>query len=161
MALGAGPVHLHLEVLAIRGESKRHFAGQRAGGLLGQFGIEAHTAQEDRDFRHVGMDDAGRYRARIDILRLPVAGTDAGQDAIGAGLADLGHGGRFQCPAWRYDDCRFRLDGFLRRCFEYLDAPLVRVTAPDTPVPYSPPLEEFFLPNADKVCRAARALAGY
>lgn len=47
------------------------------------------------------------------------------------------------------------------RCFEYLDAPLVRVTAPDTPVPYSPPLEDFFLPNAEKVCRAARALAAY
>jgi pyruvate/2-oxoglutarate/acetoin dehydrogenase E1 component len=47
------------------------------------------------------------------------------------------------------------------RCFEYLDAPLVRVTAPDTPVPFSPPMEEFFLPNAEKVCRAARALAGY
>ena len=47
------------------------------------------------------------------------------------------------------------------RCFESLDAPLVRVTAPDTPVPFSPPLEDFFLPNADKVCRAARALAGY
>jgi 2-oxoisovalerate dehydrogenase E1 component beta subunit len=47
------------------------------------------------------------------------------------------------------------------RCFEYLDAPLVRVTAPDTPVPFSPPLEEFFLPNPEKVCRAARALAGY
>ena len=47
------------------------------------------------------------------------------------------------------------------RCFEYLDAPLVRVTAPDTPVPYAPPLEDFFLPNADKVCRAARALAAY
>ena len=46
-------------------------------------------------------------------------------------------------------------------CFEYLDAPLVRVTAPDTPVPFSPPLEDFFLPNAEKVCRAARALAGY
>jgi 2-oxoisovalerate dehydrogenase E1 component beta subunit len=46
-------------------------------------------------------------------------------------------------------------------CFEYLDAPLVRVTAPDTPVPFSPPMEEFFLPNAEKVCRAARALAGY
>src|SRR5205823_3066941 len=42
------------------------------------------------------------------------------------------------------------------RCFEYLDGPLVRVTAPDTPVPYSPPLEEAFLPNAEKVCRAAR-----
>jgi 2-oxoisovalerate dehydrogenase E1 component beta subunit len=47
------------------------------------------------------------------------------------------------------------------RCFEFLDAPLVRVTAPDTPVPFSPPLEEFFLPNAEKVCRAARALVGY
>ncbi len=47
------------------------------------------------------------------------------------------------------------------RCFEYLDAPLVRVTAPDTPVPYSPPLEEAFLPSAEKVCRAARSLAGY
>ena len=47
------------------------------------------------------------------------------------------------------------------RCFEYLDGPLVRVTAPDTPVPYSPPLEEFFLPNAEKLCRAARALAAY
>jgi 2-oxoisovalerate dehydrogenase E1 component beta subunit len=47
------------------------------------------------------------------------------------------------------------------RCFEHLDAPLVRVTAPDTPIPFSPPMEEFFLPNAEKVCRAARALAGY
>jgi 2-oxoisovalerate dehydrogenase E1 component beta subunit len=47
------------------------------------------------------------------------------------------------------------------RCFEYLDGPLVRVTAPDTPVPYSPPLEEVFLPNAEKLCRAARALAAY
>jgi 2-oxoisovalerate dehydrogenase E1 component beta subunit len=47
------------------------------------------------------------------------------------------------------------------RCFEALDAPVVRVTAPDTPVPFSPPLEEFFLPNAEKVCRAARALVGY
>ncbi|MCX6626915.1 MAG: alpha-ketoacid dehydrogenase subunit beta, partial [Candidatus Solibacter sp.] len=34
--------------------------------------------------------------------------------------------------------------------FEYLDGPIVRVTAPDTPVPFSPPLEEAFLPNAEK-----------
>jgi len=47
------------------------------------------------------------------------------------------------------------------RCFESLDAPVVRVTAPDTPVPFSPALEEAFLPNAGKVCRAARALVGY
>lgn len=47
------------------------------------------------------------------------------------------------------------------RCFEYLDGPLIRVTAPDTPVPFSPPLEQFYMPNAEKVARAARALAGY
>jgi len=45
--------------------------------------------------------------------------------------------------------------------FEYLDAPIVRIAAPDTPVPYSPPLEETFLPNAEKVGRAIRALADY
>jgi pyruvate/2-oxoglutarate/acetoin dehydrogenase E1 component len=45
--------------------------------------------------------------------------------------------------------------------FEYLDAPIVRIAAPDTPVPYSPPLEETFLPNAVKVGRAIRALADY
>jgi 2-oxoisovalerate dehydrogenase E1 component beta subunit len=47
------------------------------------------------------------------------------------------------------------------RAFEYLDAPIVRVAPPDTPVPYSPPLEGYFLPNADKVGRAVRALVGY
>ncbi len=47
------------------------------------------------------------------------------------------------------------------RCFEYLDGPLIRVTAPDTPVPFSPPLEEFFMPSAEKVARAARALVAY
>ncbi len=45
--------------------------------------------------------------------------------------------------------------------FEHLDAPIVRVAPPDTPVPYSPPLEEFFLPNAAKIADAIRALAEY
>ncbi len=45
--------------------------------------------------------------------------------------------------------------------FEDLDGPIVRVTAPDTPVPFSPPLEEFFLPNAQKLMEAARKLATY
>jgi len=45
--------------------------------------------------------------------------------------------------------------------FEHLDAPIVRVAPPDTPVPYSPPLEEFFLPNASKIADAIRALAEY
>jgi 2-oxoisovalerate dehydrogenase E1 component beta subunit len=45
--------------------------------------------------------------------------------------------------------------------FEYLDAPVLRVTAPDTPVPYSPPLEEFFLPKVTDVLNTARKLASY
>ena len=47
------------------------------------------------------------------------------------------------------------------KAFEYLDGPIVRVTAPDTPVPYSPPLEEAFLPNAAKMTEKARWLARY
>jgi len=47
------------------------------------------------------------------------------------------------------------------KAFEDLDGPIVRVTAPDTPVPFSPPLEEYFLPNAKKVAEAARALFNF
>jgi 2-oxoisovalerate dehydrogenase E1 component beta subunit len=42
--------------------------------------------------------------------------------------------------------------------FFHLDAPIRRVTAPDTPVPYSPPLERDFLPAVDDVVDAARRL---
>lgn len=45
--------------------------------------------------------------------------------------------------------------------FEYLDGPILRVTAPDTPVPYSPPLEDAFLPNTEKVLEKARWLYRY
>jgi 2-oxoisovalerate dehydrogenase E1 component beta subunit len=45
--------------------------------------------------------------------------------------------------------------------FEYLDGPIVRVTAPDTPIPFSPPLEEAFLPNVEKVVEKARWLCRY
>ena len=45
--------------------------------------------------------------------------------------------------------------------FEYLDGPVLRITAPDTPVPYSPPLEEFFLPKVSDVMNTARRLASY
>ena len=45
--------------------------------------------------------------------------------------------------------------------FEYLDGPIMRITAPDTPVPYSPPLEEFFLPKTSDIIRVARQLAAY
>jgi pyruvate/2-oxoglutarate/acetoin dehydrogenase E1 component len=47
------------------------------------------------------------------------------------------------------------------RAFEDLDGPIVRITGPDTPVPFSPPLEEYFLPNAKKLIEAARRLAAF
>lgn len=45
--------------------------------------------------------------------------------------------------------------------FEHLDAPPVRVTSLDTPVPYSPPLEAAFRPNADRLIAAARRVMKY
>jgi pyruvate/2-oxoglutarate/acetoin dehydrogenase E1 component len=45
--------------------------------------------------------------------------------------------------------------------FEYLDAPVRVVGALDTPVPYSPPLEEEFLPGEADVERAARLLLAW
>ncbi len=47
------------------------------------------------------------------------------------------------------------------KAFESLDGPIVRIAAPDTPVPYSPPLEEAFLPKVSQVVEKARWLCGY
>jgi 2-oxoisovalerate dehydrogenase E1 component len=47
------------------------------------------------------------------------------------------------------------------QAFEFLDAPIRIVAALDTPVPYSPPLEEFFLPSEAQIERAARLLVAY
>ncbi len=47
------------------------------------------------------------------------------------------------------------------RAFDCLDAPVVRIAAPDTPIPYSPPLEDAFLPNAAKVVEKVRWLCAY
>jgi len=45
--------------------------------------------------------------------------------------------------------------------FDSLDGPIVRLTALDSPVPFSPPQEEFFLPKPNDVVREARKLAAY
>jgi len=45
--------------------------------------------------------------------------------------------------------------------FEDLDAPVKRIAAPDTPVPFSPPLEKAFIPQVDDVAAGLRELAGY
>ena len=45
--------------------------------------------------------------------------------------------------------------------FEHLDAPVRRLTAPDTPVPFSPPLEHAFIPQVDDVVAAIKELVEY
>jgi 2-oxoisovalerate dehydrogenase E1 component beta subunit len=47
------------------------------------------------------------------------------------------------------------------QAFEWLDGPIMRVTAHDTPLPYSPPLEDYVLPQTADVVKAARRLLAY
>jgi 2-oxoisovalerate dehydrogenase E1 component beta subunit len=45
--------------------------------------------------------------------------------------------------------------------FENLDAPVMRIAAPDAPVPFSPPLEKAFIPQVENVAAGLRELAEY
>jgi acetoin:2,6-dichlorophenolindophenol oxidoreductase subunit beta len=46
------------------------------------------------------------------------------------------------------------------KAFDYLDAPIVRVGAPFTPVPFSPVLEQEFIPSEEKIIQAAKQMVG-
>lgn len=48
-----------------------------------------------------------------------------------------------------------------QEAFEWLDAPIQRLTGLDIPVPFSPPLEEAYRPNAEKIYRRAKELAAF
>ena len=45
--------------------------------------------------------------------------------------------------------------------FEWLDGPIMRVTAHDAPIPYAPTLEDYVLPQTDDILKAARWLLAY
>ena len=45
--------------------------------------------------------------------------------------------------------------------FAWLDAPVLRVTAADVPLPYAPPLEDYVLPQTADIVEAARRLAAW
>jgi len=48
------------------------------------------------------------------------------------------------------------------QAFEHLDGPVTRVAGPDVPaMPFSHPLQDFFMPDAEKIAAAARRLAAY
>jgi len=41
---------------------------------------------------------------------------------------------------------------------DYLDAPIKRVAEPDTPIPFSPPLEQFVIPNEKNIIKAVKEI---
>ena len=46
--------------------------------------------------------------------------------------------------------------------FEYLDAPIIRVCGPDTPpIPFSPPMEHFWLPSPERIIKAVQHVVNY
>ena len=45
--------------------------------------------------------------------------------------------------------------------FEWLDAPIIRVASIDSPVPFAPSMEDYFLPQVSEIVDAARRLASY
>jgi pyruvate/2-oxoglutarate/acetoin dehydrogenase E1 component len=47
------------------------------------------------------------------------------------------------------------------RAFEWLDGPVLRVTAADVPLPYAPTLEDYVLPQTEDLVQVARKLAAY
>ena len=46
------------------------------------------------------------------------------------------------------------------KAFDYLDAPIIRVAAPFTPVPFSPTLEREFIPSEEKIIQAVKTVTG-
>ena len=47
------------------------------------------------------------------------------------------------------------------KAFEYLDGPVIRIGAMDTPVPFGAPLEETYLPDVSRIVQAAKKLVEY
>ncbi|MEM2843550.1 MAG: alpha-ketoacid dehydrogenase subunit beta [Candidatus Bathyarchaeia archaeon] len=62
------------------------------------------------------------------------------------------------------DDCKTGGVGaeiaalIVEKAFDYLDAPITRVAAPDIPIPFSPKLELEYMPNKDKIIQAVNSL---
>src|SRR6266849_5755282 len=48
----------------------------------------------------------------------------------------------------------------VEKAFTELDAPIKRVTAPHTPVPFSPPLEQFYVPSPERIVAAIQEILG-
>ncbi len=62
-----------------------------------------------------------------------------------------------------YDRCGFAswvASIIADEAFEYLDAPIKRITTPNVPIPFSPPLEQYILPDAKKIINTVKSILG-
>lgn len=48
-----------------------------------------------------------------------------------------------------------------QEAFEWLDAPIIRIASIDSPVPFAPQMEDYYLPQVSEIIEAARRLAAY
>jgi 2-oxoisovalerate dehydrogenase E1 component beta subunit len=110
--------------------------GMRVAGKLAQHGIDASVL----DLRSlVPLDRAALLAVARRCHRVLIIHEDSRTGGIGESLAAI----------------------VQEEAFEFLDAPVRIVGSLDTPVPYSPPLEEFYLPSEAQIERAARLLMQY
>ncbi|MEM4246021.1 MAG: transketolase C-terminal domain-containing protein, partial [Candidatus Bathyarchaeia archaeon] len=49
----------------------------------------------------------------------------------------------------------------VEEAFDYLDTPVKRVAEPDTPIPFSPPLENFVIPSENSIIAAVKEAVGH
>jgi 2-oxoisovalerate dehydrogenase E1 component len=136
MPLGKAALRRAGDQLAIVSYGAFVHVGLRVAERLAQDGIEASVL----DLRTlVPLDRAALVAAARHCHKVLILHEDSRTGGIGESLAAI----------------------IQEEAFEALDAPVRIVGALDTPVPYSPPLEEFYLPSEAQIERAARLLVDY
>ena len=109
---------------------------QQAAERLGEEGIEAEIL-DLRTLKPLDIDailETARKTGKVLIVH-----SATGNTGVGAEVAAL----------------------IAQEAFEWLDAPIKRLTGLDIPVPFSPPLEDAYRPNAEKIYRLAHELAAF
>src|SRR2546426_503352 len=127
---------------AVRGLRARRavpFAEPR-GGVLPHPGVEDGVAAEVLDLRTLlPLDDAAIVRSVKKTNKVLIVHEDTRTGGVAGEITA-------------------RIN---EQAFEWLDGPIMRVTAHDVPLPYAPTLEDFVLPQTDDIVKAARWLANY
>ena len=124
---------------------------------------QRRDAVRHRRMTHICLEAADRLAAEgvsaevVDVL-------DAGSARRGnhprVGAAHASARRRRRGHARCLDGARHRGDRVADKCFDWLDAPVKTVTAPNTPMPFAAQLEAAYIPNAEKVVAAVRAQIG-